>query len=85
MAARSWRRSTNIPEMVDVVTKYVAQRLIERERALSDSGMPAIGDLKAEAKFERRRRRRRALKAFLLGLFAGFATLIAAALILPGS
>ncbi len=72
--------SVNIPELVDVVTKYVAQRLIERERSLAENSMPVIPDLRREAKFERRRRRRRAIKAFLFGLFAGFATLIIAAL-----
>lgn len=77
--------TVNIPEMVEAVTRYVAQRLIERERALIDSGTPVIADLKREAQFERRRRRRRAFKAFLFGLFAGFATLVAAALIFPGS
>lgn len=77
--------TVNIPEMVEMVTKYVAQRLIERERALIDSATPLITDLKGEAQFERRRRRRRAFKAFLFGLLAGFATLIAAALIFPGS
>ncbi len=76
--------TVNIPEMVEAATKYIAQRLIERERALADSG-PVITDLKREAQFERRRRRRRAFKAFLFGLLAGFATLIAAALIFPGS
>ena len=75
--------SVNIPEMVEAVTKYAAQRLIERERALSDSGTPAIADIRREALFERRRRRRRALRAFVFGLFAGFAVLIALALILP--
>jgi hypothetical protein len=73
--------TVNIPEMVDAVTKYLAQRMIERERALADGSMPVIRDLKYEARFERRRRRRRAFKAFLFGLLAGFVTLIAAALI----
>ncbi len=73
--------STNIHEMVEAVTKYLAQRLIERERALSDSGTPIIGDLRREAKFERRRRRRRAIRAFLFGLFCGLAALITAALL----
>jgi hypothetical protein len=73
--------TVNIPEMVDAVTKYLAQRMIERERALADGSMPVIRDLKYEARFERRRRRRRALKAFLFGLLAGFVTLIAIALI----
>ena len=34
--------TVNIPEIVDAVTKYVAQRMIERERALADGSMPAI-------------------------------------------
>jgi hypothetical protein len=76
--------TVNIPEAVEAVTKYVAQRLIEREQALSVSTIPAIGDIRREALLERRHRRRRALKAFLFGLFAGFATLIAAALLFPG-
>ena len=73
--------TVNIPEMVDAVTKYLAQRMIERERALADGSMPVIRDLKYEARFERRQRRRRAIKAFLFGLLVGFATLIAAALL----
>ena len=48
--------TVNIPEMVDAVTKYLAQRMIERERALADGSMPVIRDLKYEARFERRRR-----------------------------
>jgi hypothetical protein len=73
--------SINIPELAEAVTKYVAQRMIERERALADSGTPMIGDMRREAQFERRRRRQRAIRAFLFGLFAGFAALIAAALL----
>src|SRR5712671_5840396 len=73
--------TVNVGEMIDAVTKYLAQRLIERERALADASLPFIRDLKQEARFERRRRRRRAIRAFLFGLFMGFATLIAAALL----
>jgi len=73
--------SVNVSEMVDALTKYVAQRMIEREQALAVSTLPVLRDLKQEARFERRRRRRRALTAFLFGLFMGFATLIAAALL----
>ena len=76
--------SVNLGEMVDAVTKYLAQRLIERERALADNSVPVIRDLKREAAFERKRRRRRAIRAFLFGLLIGFATLIAAAIIFPG-
>jgi hypothetical protein len=77
--------TVNVPEMVEAVTKYLAQRLIERERALADNSVPVIRDLKREAVFERRRRRRRAIRAFLFGLLIGFATLIAAAIIFPGN
>jgi hypothetical protein len=75
--------SVNISEMVEAVTKYVAQRLIERERALAEPGAPVIGDIRREAMFERKRRRRRAIRAFIFGVLAGFAVLIALALILP--
>jgi hypothetical protein len=77
--------TVNVAEMIDAVTKYLAQRLIERERALAENSEPVIRDLKREAGFERRRRRRRAIRAFLFGLLAGFATLIAAAIMFPGS
>ena len=73
--------SMNGAEIVDAVTKYVAQRLIERDRALADGSPPGIRDLAQEARLERRRRRWRSLKVFLLGLSAGFAILIAAALL----
>jgi hypothetical protein len=73
--------SVSIPEMVEVVTKYVAQRLIERERALSEEGTPIIRDLQREARVERRRRRARALMAFLFGLIVGLAALITAAML----
>jgi hypothetical protein len=74
--------SLHIPEIVQAVTKYLAQRLIERERALADIGTPLIGDLRRDAKFERRKRRRHAIQIFLFGLFAGAAVLVAAALLL---
>jgi hypothetical protein len=76
--------SVNVGEIVDAVTRYLAQRLIERERALADSTLPVVRDLKREAAAERRRRRGRAIRAFLFGLLVGFATLIAAAIIFPG-
>jgi len=76
--------SVNIPDVAEAVTKYIAQRLIERERALSEPGTALFGDVRRAVWLERRRRRTRALRAFLLGLFAGFAVLIALALLLPG-
>jgi hypothetical protein len=71
----------NIPEMVEAVTKYLAQRLIERERALAGNGMPLVLDAQLEAKLERRRRRRYFLRAFLFGLIVGLAALVTAALL----
>jgi hypothetical protein len=76
--------TVNIPEMVEAVTKYVAQRMIEREQSLAETSSSGIGDIRREALAEIRRRRWRALRAFLFGLLAGFATLIAAALLFPG-
>jgi hypothetical protein len=72
--------SINAPEIVHAVTQYVAQRLLERERALAGGLTPAIGDVQHEMSFERRQRRRRTIRAFLLGLLVGVGTLIAAAL-----
>src|ERR1700680_990071 len=46
--------SVHIPEIVQAVTKYLAQRLVERERALADIGTPLVGDLRREARYERR-------------------------------
>jgi hypothetical protein len=73
--------TANVVEAVDAVTKYVAQRMIERERALAEGAFPAIGNLQYELRSQRQFRRRRALRAFFFGLFAGFITLIAAALL----
>ena len=73
--------SGSIPEIVEAVTKYLAQRLIERERALADGSLPAVRDLKEEARLEQRGLRRRVVKAFVLGVLAGCVILIAAALL----
>jgi hypothetical protein len=73
--------TTHIEEMVDAVTKYVAQRMIERERALADGSFPLIPGARSEVRFFDRRRRWRAIRAFLFGVLAGFAALIGAALL----
>jgi hypothetical protein len=73
--------SQNIPEIVDAVTRYLAQRLIEREHALAAEEPPAIRDVREEARLERRRKRRRALWAFVLGVISGIGLLFAAALL----
>ena len=70
----------NVIEIVNAVTKYVAQRMVERERALANGAFQAIHDLRSEVRSLRRRKRWRAFKAFVFGLFLGLATLITAAL-----
>lgn len=71
--------TAQIDEMANAVTKYVAQRMIERERALADGTLPVLGEIGDGARM--RRRRWRGVRAFLFGLIAGFATLVAAALL----
>jgi hypothetical protein len=67
--------SYELPEMVQAVTRYVARRLVERERALADDA--ALGDASAQKllKQERRRRRRTALRSLVLGVVLGMAAL----------
>jgi hypothetical protein len=66
--------STHVGDIELVVTKYLAQRLVERERALAGVGTPVGAGP--------RRRRRSAFGMFLLGLIAGVALLVAVALFL---
>jgi len=70
--------SGDIAEMVAVVTKYVARRLVERERLLEgDSALIAQDALLSAA--HSRRRRWRVFLAFFFGLIAGAASLFAIA------
>ena len=75
----------NVVEMVDAVTRYLAQRLIERERALADGSLPVAGHLKRATLLEPHGRRHPAVWAFVFGILAGFAVLVAAAIIFPGN
>ncbi|MFN3657281.1 MAG: hypothetical protein ACK4UO_08515 [Pseudolabrys sp.] len=71
--------SYEVPAIVHAVTRYVARRLVERERALADdAGRPvAQGVLRST----RRRRRWQAVRAFVYGLIVGVAALFALALL----
>jgi hypothetical protein len=77
--------SVSIPDVAEAVTKYVAQRIIERERALVETVAPINGDARRELEFQRRSRQWRAIRTFVLGVFAGLAVLVALALIFPGA
>jgi hypothetical protein len=73
--------SANVPDMVEAVTKYLAQRLVEREHALAEGGTPMVAAFRSAGRYERLRRRVRAVVAFLCGLVFGLAALITAALL----
>jgi hypothetical protein len=76
--------NVGIPEITDAVTRYIAQRMIERERALAETVAPISGDARRELEFRRRSRHWRAFRAFVLGVISGVAVLVALALMLPG-
>jgi hypothetical protein len=69
--------SNDIDEIVGAVTHYVAARLIERERALSEDSS-ALDRLHRRAIGARRRSRLRAIGIFVLGLLLGVAVVVAA-------
>ena len=71
--------SNDIPEMTRAVTRYIAGRLVERERALSNGTMPG-GQNARRAGAEKRRRTWRGVVAFLFGVVVGIAALVIAAL-----
>jgi hypothetical protein len=67
--------SAETDEIVDGVTRYVARRIIERERALAGDEHPLQQDPVRDKRW-RRRMRWRALRAFLYGLILGIAAVI---------
>jgi hypothetical protein len=71
--------SYEVPAMADAIKRYVARRLVERERALADDA--GRGVAQAVLYHGRRQRRWRAAGMFFLGLFVGIAALIALAII----
>ena len=67
--------SAETDEIVDGVAKYVARRIIERERALASDERPSQQDAVRDKRW-RRRMRWRAFRAFLYGLILGIAAVI---------
>jgi hypothetical protein len=67
--------SSDVREMVEAITKYVARRIIERGRALAADERPLLQDPVRDARF-RRRMRWRAFRAFVYGLLLGIAAVI---------
>src|SRR5450755_1424794 len=71
--------SHEIPDMVGDVTRYVARRLVERQRALADDTPFGHGTSLKMLEDERRRGRLRAFRTFIYGVIVGVAALIALA------
>ncbi|MBV9347255.1 MAG: hypothetical protein JO245_04690 [Pseudolabrys sp.] len=69
--------------MVDAITRYVARRLVERERALADDVLTNPAVTRDNERQERRRRSRSAWRGFFLGIIVGAAGLVALALLNP--
>jgi hypothetical protein len=72
--------SHNIPDIVQVVTTYVARRLVERQRALDEDPTLITRIAPKEADRYRSRRRWRALLWLAVGFFGGVAALVILAL-----
>ena len=73
--------SYEVPEMAQAVTRYVARRLVERERALADDAGSKQGVTQKIYRLERSRRRWRALRTFIYGVILGVVALFALALL----
>jgi hypothetical protein len=72
--------SYDIPAIVHAVTRYVARRLIERERALADDVPFGQATAQKMVEHEQRRGRMRALRTFIYGVIVGVAAIVAFAL-----
>ena len=71
--------SYEVPAIVQAITRYVAGRMIERERTLS--GDATGGVAQSVLRRLRNKRRRRAVRTFIYGLVAGVAVLFALAML----
>jgi hypothetical protein len=67
--------SPDVGELVEAVTKYVARRIIERERALAADDRLVLLDPARDPR-SRRRARWRAFRAFVYGLVLGVAAVV---------
>jgi hypothetical protein len=70
--------SYELAVLVDAITRYVARRLVERERALTDDA--GRGVAQHVLRRQQHRRRWRAIRTFVYGLIAGIAALFVLAM-----
>ena len=71
--------SYEVPALVQAITRYVARRMVERERALSDDATRGVAQ--SVLRRARNQRRWRAVRIFIYGLLAGVAALVALAML----
>jgi hypothetical protein len=72
--------SYEVPELARAVTRYVARRMVERERALAGDVLRGPNVPERITQREKRRRFFRGLRNFILGLIVGVAALFALAM-----
>jgi len=73
--------SYEVPDIVQTVTRYVARRLVERERALATTETPrGQGGYEQITQREKRARFFRGLRNFIFGIVVGVAALFALAM-----
>ncbi len=70
--------SAEIPRMTEAITHYVAARMVERSRALTEDSATQAVELRQDVRVAMRRRRWRMVRAFLFGLIIGCVSLFAA-------
>ena len=71
--------SYEVPDIAQAIMDYVARRLVERERALADDSVSDVAQ--NVLRRNRRRRRWRAIRAFLFGLIVGVGALFVLAML----
>src|SRR6478736_4782819 len=67
--------SYEVPALVDAITRYVARRMVERERALTDDAGTRVAQ--SVLRSTRHRRRWHSALTFIFGILAGVAALFA--------
>jgi len=81
---RVLEESNEVGPIADAVTKYIARRLVERERALAGYTADEGQVPRREVKKDRRGAKWAAFKAFVFGIIAGVVALFALAWLLAG-
>ena len=73
--------SYEVADIARAVTRYVARRMVERERALADDAAMGQGSAQKIIEQEQRRGRMRALRTFVYGVVIGVLALVILALL----